>query len=168
MTNIKLLKAPKIAFEVLKNNVDDYRNRDANEKEFKKLPKITSTYKIQCAGDVCVGDEIVYASRVWDRIPINSYGKLVNAVVNYELIQCTVKRDSYGAGKQQHTFTLELPNKKKKLIKGRNLYGVGVWRKEWKNESERGNALDEKHTRGNEARKAREARRDEGTSFGAW
>lgn len=47
------------------------------------------------------------------------------------------------------------------LIKGRNLYKNGVWRKKWDNEEERKIVLDEKHERGTIARLERTKRRIE-------
>jgi hypothetical protein len=68
--------------------------------------------------------------------------------------------DSYGAGKQQHTFTLETETGKV-MIKGRNLYANGTWRKPLADESARNLVADEKHARGGAARAARATRMEE-------
>lgn len=70
-------------------------------------------YSIDCTGDCCNGDEIAFfnAGKSDERL----YGIIVN--------------DSYGAAKQQHTFTIELLDGEKMMIKGRNLYKMGVLRK---------------------------------------
>jgi len=76
-------------------------------------------------------------------------------------------RESYGAQKQQHTFTLEvidssgfepLPSGKIILRKGRNIYRHGCRRQLWANEEDREIARDEKHKRGEYARQQRAQR----------
>jgi hypothetical protein len=103
-------------------------------------------YTICCTGDCVTGDEIAFfnAGKTEKRL----YGTIVN--------------DSYGAEKQQHTFTIELDDSPEKtLIKGRNLYKNGVYRKQWTDEAKRQKILDEKHSRGDEAREAARKRKEE-------
>ena len=73
------------------------------------------------------------------------------------------KREIYFkvSDKQQHTFTIELLDGSKMLIKGRNLYKNGVLRRKWENEENRKIALDEKHDRGAKARVDRNKRKSE-------
>ncbi|KAI8535234.1 hypothetical protein RHMOL_Rhmol10G0158300 [Rhododendron molle] len=75
-----------------------------------------------------------------------------------------VIKESYGAAKQQHTFTVEvlwskgmkkLPPLFPLLVKGRNLYKLKTFRQRWKNETERHKVLAEKHKRGAAARLVR-------------
>lgn len=101
-------------------------------------------YTINCTGDCVTGDEIAYFNpgKSNDR----QYGKIV--------------ADSYGQAKQQHTFTIEAENGDKILIKGRNLYKMGVYRKSWQDESKRTEAIKEKHENGNKARKERQERKE--------
>lgn len=75
-----------------------------------------------------------------------------------------ITKESYGAAKQQHTFTVEVFWSKgiKKLaplfpllVKGRNLYKMRTYRQRWKDESERLVVLAEKHKRGAAAREVR-------------
>ena len=57
-------------------------------------------YTIDCTGDVCQGDVILFSETVFGgshRSPV---------ALGTRRIAATVIRDSYGAGKQQHTFTL--------------------------------------------------------------
>ena len=57
-------------------------------------------YTIDCTGDVCPGDVILFSETVFGgshRSPV---------ALGTRQIAATVIRDSYGAGKQQHTFTL--------------------------------------------------------------
>lgn len=111
-----------------------------------------SEHTICCTGDCVVGDQVSF-----DRATFSgSYRKPKFA--GFERITGTIIRDSYGAAKQQHTFTIELPDGSTTCIKGRNLYANGVWRKPWPNETSRHAALDEKHSRGNCARAARQDR----------
>ena len=110
-------------------------------------------YPVDCTGDVCVGDEIVFAEAVFT----GSYRK--PRFSHYEMVRGTVVNDSYGAAKQQHTFTIETEGGGKTCRKGRNVYRILTLRKE-RDEDERNAALEEKHTRGDAARSAREARRE--------
>lgn len=75
-----------------------------------------------------------------------------------------VVKESYGAAKQQHTFTIEvlwskgikkLPPLFPLLVKGRNLYKLKTFRQPWNNERERQKVLAEKHQRGAAARRVR-------------
>ncbi|XP_057976226.1 zinc finger CCCH domain-containing protein 62-like isoform X2 [Malania oleifera] len=83
------------------------------------------------------------------------------------IIAGRIVKDSYGAAKQQHTFTIEvlwskgekpLPPLHPLLIKGRNLYRLKTMRQKWEDEGERQKVLLEKHSRGTSARANREAR----------
>ncbi|KAL0415019.1 UNVERIFIED_CONTAM: Zinc finger CCCH domain-containing protein 62 [Sesamum latifolium] len=78
-----------------------------------------------------------------------------------------IVKESYGAAKQQHTFTIEvlwskgekpLPPLHPLLIKGRNLYRLKTMRQKWEDEGRRQKILSEKHARGGVARLNREAR----------
>lgn len=84
-----------------------------------------------------------------------------------------VLRESYGADKQQHTFTLEIVSSEgaEPLTvgavtrrKGRNIYRNGVARLPWPDEAARRAAADEKHARGARARAAREERMNDNCS----
>ncbi|MCD7459139.1 hypothetical protein HAX54_040208 [Datura stramonium] len=79
-----------------------------------------------------------------------------------------IVKESYGAAKQQHTFTVEvlwsqgvkqLPSLFPLLVKGRNLYKLKTFRQRWKDEEERLEVLAEKHKRGETARSIRAARK---------
>lgn len=100
-------------------------------------------YDINCTGDCCTGDEI----------------KFFNPAKSGEYLFGTIVSDSYGQAKQQHTFTVEVEGEKM-LIKGRNLYKNGTLRKPWSDENKRKQIIEEKHSRGNEARSARKARKE--------
>ncbi|KAH9713726.1 zinc finger CCCH domain-containing protein 62 [Citrus sinensis] len=78
-----------------------------------------------------------------------------------------IVKESYGAAKQQHTFTIEvlwskgekpLPPLRPLLIKGRNLYRLKTLRQRWEDGGERHKVLMEKHSRGFIARSNREIR----------
>ncbi|XP_066400373.1 uncharacterized protein [Miscanthus floridulus] len=75
-----------------------------------------------------------------------------------------VIKESYGKQKQQHTFTIQvfwskgpgkLPPLHLLLVKGRNLYRMMTFRQPWANEVERLKVLEEKHNRGDDARRVR-------------
>jgi len=112
-----------------------------------------TVYTIRATGDCVTGDNVRFQRAVFEgsfRSPSFSH---------FETVTGIIVNDSYGADKQQHTFTLLLEDGRKSTIKGRNLYRNGVWRKPWVNEADRGEALDEKHNRGDNARSARDLRR---------
>jgi len=120
------------------------------------------SYSIECTGDVCAGDEILFEETVWG----GSHRRPV--ALGTRRIAAKVIKDSYGAAKQQHTFTLEVygsdgyqPIERGKKIrrKGRNVYRNGCKRRPWDDEDKRREALDEKHRRGDRAREARVTRR---------
>jgi len=109
-------------------------------------------YSIRCTGDAVCGDEVRFERAVFT-------GSFRAAKFShFELITGTITKDSYGAAKQQHTFTLQLSDGNTTRIKGRNLYANGTYRKPWINESKRVAARDEKHERGNQARATRTRR----------
>lgn len=118
-------------------------------------------YSVCCTGDVVVGDEISF-----DRATFAGNFRSAK-FAGFERITGKVVRDSYGRAKQQHTFSIEI-KKTDALsgqeynhtikIKGRNVYSNGCWRKPWADERQRKIALDEKHARGDSARRARFAR----------
>lgn len=123
---------------------------------------------IKCTGDACVGDVVRFTEKVWG----GSHWRPV--AMGSRTIVARIVKDSYGAAKQQHTFTLEVIScegahpvslDKKLLRKGRNLYRNGTERQRWHDERQRKAALAEKHSRGNEARRARSIRRDEEDGF---
>jgi hypothetical protein len=118
-----------------------------------------SEYSIDTTGDVVQGDEVAFEratfSGSWKR----------PSFAGFELVKGKVVGDSYGKDKQQHTFTLELPDGSTTRIKGRNLYANKVFRKPWSNEDDREAARDEKHARGSVARKARDDRKASSNSF---
>ena len=103
-------------------------------------------YSIDATGDCCQGDEVQFEKAVFT----GTYPKA--RFSHNETITGTIIKDSYGEAKQQHTFTIELTDGNKMKIKGRNLYRNGVKRKPWINEEDRKVSLEEKHTRGTEAR----------------
>ncbi len=89
-------------------------------------------------------------------------------------IEAAVLSESYGAIKQQHTFTLRVVDSDgiealrpltKILRKGRNIYRFGVERLLWKDETERQLHLEEKRKRGTEAARMREHRKEFQNSF---
>lgn len=112
-------------------------------------------HTINCTGDCVTGDKISF-----DRATFS--GSFRNAkFAGFERLTGVIVKDSYGAAKQQHTFTILLADGSKIRIKGRNLYANGVWRQPWPDESERKQAAAEKHLRGDAARRARQIRREE-------
>jgi hypothetical protein len=121
-----------------------------------KPQSIPPEYSIDATGDAVVGDEVAFEKAVF----IGSFRRPKFA--GMELVVGKIIADSYGYQKQQHTFTLLLPNGEKLRIKGRNLYRNRLYRKPWPNEKDRRAALEEKHARGAAARETREWRKATG------
>ncbi|XP_074295388.1 uncharacterized protein LOC141623211 isoform X2 [Silene latifolia] len=129
-----------------------------------------SSFNINCKGDVCRGDIVLFKQKVYGSFEkVTRNGKLLGK----RTIAGRVVKESYGAAKQQHTFTVEvlwskgvkkLPPLFPLLVKGRNLYRLETYRQPWKNERERRNVLAEKHRRGAAARFKREKRKKAGSS----
>ncbi|KAL7101313.1 hypothetical protein ACP275_08G047200 [Erythranthe tilingii] len=123
-----------------------------------------SSFIINCTGDVCMGDVVLFKQKVHqnsDKIPRSRS-------VRWRTVAGRVIKESYGAAKQQHTFTVEvLWSRGTKmldplfplLVKGRNLYKMKTFRQRWKNEEERLEVLSEKHKRGAAARSVRDMRK---------
>jgi hypothetical protein len=129
----------------------------------------TSAFIINCTGDVCTGDTVLFTESVFG----GSYRRPSH--LGDRRIIAKVVKDSYGADKQQHTFSLEVINSDgydpieagtKTRRKGRNVYRNGIMRMAWENENARQAALDEKHGRGRIAREARDMRRAVEAEYG--
>ncbi len=113
--------------------------------------------------DIVTGDYLRWTEPVWSGY--SRYGK--SRKIGERIIWARVVSDSYGADKQQHTFTLlvdkaegfDPPQPGDKIRrKGRNLYRGDPHCGKWVGEGTREDARNEKHTRGNLARTARDER----------
>ncbi|KAK9038778.1 hypothetical protein V6N11_023632 [Hibiscus sabdariffa] len=116
-----------------------------------------SSFFIDCTGDVCKGDVVLFTQKVYKKFDNMSRRRLLGK----RTIAGRVVKESYGKAKQQHTFTVEvlwsegtkkLPLLFPLLVKGRNLYKLRTYRQRWCDEAERRNVLAEKHKRGKAAR----------------
>ncbi|KZV15748.1 zinc finger CCCH domain-containing protein 62 [Dorcoceras hygrometricum] len=125
-----------------------------------------SSFLLNCKGDACMGDVVMFEHNVYEAFNIASRGGS-GAPCGTRVVVGRIIKESYGAAKQQHTFTIEvlwskgekpLPPLHPLLIKGRNLYRLKTLRQKWEDEGERQKILMEKHTRGGAARLNREAR----------
>ncbi|KAL0718536.1 hypothetical protein Bca4012_067858 [Brassica carinata] len=117
-----------------------------------------SSFPINCKGDVCKGDTVLFTQKV------KGSGKIMGR----RTVAGQVVKESYGTAKQQHTFTIEvlwcegmqkLPPLYPLLVKGRNLYRLMTMRQRWANEDDRVKVLSEKHCRGAAARKVMRERK---------
>jgi len=107
-------------------------------------------------GDIVSGDVIRYTEKVFD------YGMKKSIYLGERTNTVEILKDSYGADRMQHTFTVRVVDSEGYQAldrgtitrrKGRNLYrSEKLYRLEWKDESARQSARDEKHARGNAAR----------------
>ncbi|KAG2538282.1 zinc finger CCCH domain-containing protein 62-like isoform X2 [Panicum virgatum] len=133
----------------------------------KKYP--VSSFVHNCKGDACKGDVVMFEQYIYRRkkgAPREVKGRLCGQRTNAGRII----KESYGTAKQQHTFTIEIlwskgykpwPPLHPLLIKGRNLYKDKTMRQPWPDEEERNKVIQEKHERGDLARKSRAARINE-------
>ncbi|CAM6127338.1 unnamed protein product [Calypogeia fissa] len=120
-----------------------------------------STLTIDCTGDVCKGDVVMFNQKVYNKHSVTARSA---AQSGSRTVVGRVVKESYGAQRQQHTFTVEvlwstgcrpLSPMKPLLVKGRNLYRRKTFRQEWADEGDRTRCLDEKHERGAAARQIR-------------
>jgi hypothetical protein len=109
-------------------------------------------HTIRCTGDCVKGDRVAFERATFGG------SRTRPTFAGFELVTGEIVADSYGADKQQHTFTLLLADGSKTRIKGRNLYANGVYRAPWADEKERRTAAEEKHERGDAARAERAVR----------
>lgn len=116
---------------------------------------MSNDYTIDCTGDACVGDQVRFDRDLFT----GSFRKPKFA--GTQTVEGIIVKESYGADKQQHTFTIERADGTTVRIKGRNLYRNGTWRRAWPDEAERERVLGEKHARGDRARAERDRRRFE-------
>jgi len=121
----------------------------------------SKTYDIDCTGDVVQGDKIMFTEAVFG----GSHRK--PKFLGERTIKASILKDSYGAAKQQHTFTLRviasegldpIDSGERILRKGRNIYKNFCLRKRWEYEDDRKRIADEKHVRGSVARVTRSNR----------
>lgn len=125
-----------------------------------------NNFTIDCKGDVCIGDCIVFEEDVFE-------GDYPDTIFKGKrLVYGIVLKDSYGKAKQQHTFTIlvlksegvdadKLEVSSKIRRKGRNVYKNITKRIYWFDEGIRMLVLDDKHQRGNEARQKAKERKEE-------
>ena len=134
---------------------------------------------IDATGDVVQGDIIRFTESVFS-------GSYKNPKVEgNRTITGEIMDDSYGANKQQHTFSIRVleciglkaedvlskaKRSKKGTIRrmGRNVYRQGTERKRWADEFLRQDAIEEKHDRGSVARALREERKESEAFYVRW
>ncbi|XP_017251457.1 zinc finger CCCH domain-containing protein 62 isoform X2 [Daucus carota subsp. sativus] len=128
-----------------------------------------SSFILNCKGDACMGDVVMFEQTVYEMFSIASRSS-VGPPVGIRTVAGRIVKESYGAAKQQHTFTVEVlwskgvrphPPLHPLLIKGRNLYKLKTMRQRWQDEGERQKILLEKHSRGTIARSNRDTRMQE-------
>uniref|UniRef100_A0A2N9HXF5 C3H1-type domain-containing protein n=1 Tax=Fagus sylvatica TaxID=28930 RepID=A0A2N9HXF5_FAGSY len=129
-----------------------------------------SSFVLNCKGDACTGDVVMFEQNVYEMFNIASRSAS-GPPCGKRIVAGRIVKESYGAAKQQHTFTFSgysnqievLWSKGEKplhplLIKGRNLYRLKTLRQRWEDEGKRQKVLMDKHSRGSLARSDREAR----------
>ncbi len=114
-------------------------------------------YTRDVTGDACQGDKVMFARAVF------TGSRRKPRFAGIEIVTGEIVNDSYGQGKQQHTFTIKTGSEKM-LIKGRNLYRIATFAKP-REEQARAVALNDKHTRGEQARERKQIRKDFAEKF---
>ncbi|CAN4082871.1 unnamed protein product [Withania somnifera] len=147
--------------ECIQRIIDHWRMKDGNgQRQY-----LRSSFTINCTGDVCKGDVVLFTQKVYKNFDKMRRG---GELLGKRTIAGRISKESYGAAKQQHTFTVEvlwsqgvkqLPPLFPLLVKGRNLYKLKTFRQRWKDEEERLEVLAEKHKRGEAARFIRAAKK---------
>ncbi|MEG1754160.1 MAG: hypothetical protein RR234_09630, partial [Christensenella sp.] len=87
------------------------------------LSPYAQVYTSDITGDATQGDEVVFVEEQFT----GSFKSPKFA--GFNVVEGKIIKDSYGADKQQHTFTLELKDGSGKMIKGRNIYKYGLFAK---------------------------------------
>ncbi|KAI4331323.1 hypothetical protein MLD38_029516 [Melastoma candidum] len=149
--------------ETLVQRIREHYEMRSGEGE-RKYP--THSFVIDCKGDACTGDVVMFEQNVYHKYSIVS-GSATDRPCAKRVIVGRIVKESYGACMQQHTFTIEVlwnkgdkpfPPLRPVLIKGRNLYRFRTLRQRWEDEEKRQRCLMEKHSRGDVARSDRQAR----------
>ncbi|XP_047072530.1 zinc finger CCCH domain-containing protein 62-like [Lolium rigidum] len=153
----------------LSGKKEDLLNRIREHIEVKILGELkypASSFVLNCKGDACKGDVVVFEQNIYRRKKGDPRG-VKSRLCGQRTNAGRIIKESYGTAKQQHTFTVEIlwskgykpwPPLHPLLIKGRNLYKDKTMRQPWPDEQERSRVLQEKHARGFLARKSREVR----------
>ncbi|ESQ31167.1 hypothetical protein EUTSA_v10004096mg [Eutrema salsugineum] len=141
--------------------VEHWRIKDGSGKVLYPI----SSFAINCKGDVCKGDTVLFTQKVHQKYEkVKGSGKIMGR----RTVAGQVVKESYGTAKQQHTFTIEvlwcegiqkLPPLYPLLVKGRNLYRLMTLRQRWADEEDRVKVLSEKHSRGAAARRVMRERK---------
>ncbi|URE36102.1 zinc finger CCCH domain-containing protein [Musa troglodytarum] len=92
-----------------------------------------SSFVVNCKGDACTGDVVMFEQNVYEMFSIASRSA-TGPPCGTRLVAGRIVKESYGAAKQQHTFT------------------------RWDDEENRRKVLQEKHARGSSARFSRDNR----------
>lgn len=145
--------------------LEHWRIKDGNGKKF--YPE--SSFFINCTGDVCRGDVVLFKHRVYNK------GGGAN-ITGKRIVAGRVVNDSYRGAEQRHIFSIDvlwsegiepLPSLFPLLVSGHNLYRFKSFRQPWSNEAERSMILAEKHNRGAAARHVRALARAKATEKGS-
>ncbi|XP_054781637.1 zinc finger CCCH domain-containing protein 62-like [Prosopis cineraria] len=176
---LEKLKVPECKLYLRKNGLRLTGNKDTLIQRIREHLEITngggewkyppSSFVQNCKGDACTGDVVLFEQNVYETFSIASRSAS-GPPCGKRIVAGRIVKESYGAEKQQHTFTIEvlwskgekpLPPLYPLLIKGRNLYRLKTLRQRWDDEGARRKILTEKHSRGDVARANREARKQE-------
>ncbi|XP_028752104.1 zinc finger CCCH domain-containing protein 62-like isoform X2 [Neltuma alba] len=173
---LEKLKVPECKLYLRKNGLRLTGNKDTLIQRIREHLEIIngggerkyppSSFVQNCKGDACTGDVVLFEQNVYEMFSVASRSAS-GPPCGKSIVAGRIVKESYGAAKQQHTFTIEvlwskgeklLPPLYPLLIKGRNLYRLKTLRQRWDDEGKRQKILMEKHSRGNAARANREAR----------
>ncbi|XP_066400374.1 uncharacterized protein [Miscanthus floridulus] len=137
---------------------------DRSEVACNKITSLLSSLKMGIQREFIHGHPSVSTVKVMFVGAMPSYSNRRCMRRGKRIVAGKVIKESYGKQKQQHTFTIQvfwskgpgkLPPLHLLLVKGRNLYRMMTFRQPWANEVERLKVLEEKHNRGDDARRVR-------------
>lgn len=145
--SLKLLAEAQEAYDDLLNSVSDCRSISERELSLKEIARLTRTYQFNAVGDCRPGDLIAFVKRLSARGAVSRHGAFGNLVSGYQIVEGQIVKEFGANDSRQHTFTVLMECGERVLIKARNLYAVGVWRKAWSDESQRAEITSKRNNR---------------------
>ncbi|RLN17740.1 zinc finger CCCH domain-containing protein 62-like [Panicum miliaceum] len=149
MQTIDFVRSYPMPIDVLTLSCASHTLRVKNDGE-EKYP--VSSFVLNCKGDACKGDVVMFEQNIYRSIDVGKRELLVKSRAAYVVKGSMPIEILWSKGYKPWPPLHPL------LIKGRNLYKDKTMRQPWPDEVERNRVIQEKHERGDLARKSRAAR----------
>lgn len=113
-----------------------------------------STFSVDCQGDVCIGDVVLFKQRIFEEKFDNCLRKIY-PLLGDRTVAGRIVNDSYGVMKQQRTVTVEVlwstgvmpfPPLRNLRLKGQDFRALKILRQLWLDEAKRAKVFLERHT----------------------